>query len=71
MKKIDARKHSTETQQYNRHLAIRLHLKGKSRQEIAQLVGLHPSTLGAWVALYNKGGLESAKEVVKREKVVS
>ena len=61
MQKTDARKHSTEVQQHNREQAIRLHLEGMKRSDIAQIVGIHTSTLSAWIALYNKGGVEALK----------
>lgn len=59
MDKIDTRKQSTEVQQNNRDQAIRLHLDGFSRKDIARIIGIHPSTLGGWIALYNKGGSEA------------
>ena len=61
MDKIDTRKLSTERQQHNRDQAIRLHLEGMSRKDIAHIVGIHTSTLGTWIALYNKGGAEALK----------
>ena len=61
MQKTDARKLSSEVQQHNREQAIRLHLQGMKRQDIAHIVGIHTSTLGAWIALYNKGGAEALK----------
>lgn len=61
MDNIDTRKLSTEVQQHNRDQAIRLHLEGVSRKDIAQIISIHPSTLGAWIALYNKGGNEALK----------
>lgn len=59
MDKTDTRKFSTELQQHNRDQAIRLHLEGMSRKDIARIVGIHTSTLGGWIALYNKGGAEA------------
>ena len=61
MQKIDARKQSTEVQQHNREQAIRLHSEGMKRKEICRIVGVHSSTLGSWIALYNKGGMEALK----------
>lgn len=61
MKKIDARKQSTEVQQHNREQAMWLRSEGMKRSEICRIVGIHPSTLGAWIALYNKGGMEALK----------
>ena len=42
MKKIDARKLSSEVQEEKRKQAIRLHKKGKRYKEIAELVDLPP-----------------------------
>ena len=61
MHKTDSRKLSSEVQQHNREQAIRLHLQGMKRAEIARIVGIHTSTLGAWIVLYNKGGAEALK----------
>ena len=61
MDKIDTRKQSTEIQQHNRDQAIRLHLEGVKRADIARIIGIHTSTLGAWIALYNKGRAEALK----------
>ena len=58
MKKIDARKRSTEVQQYIREQAIRLHLSGKNRGTIADIVGVHKTTVGEWITRYNKQGME-------------
>ena len=61
MDKIDTRKLSTEIQQHNRDQAIRLHLEGMSRKDVIRIIGVHASTLGGWIALYNKGGSEALK----------
>jgi len=61
MDKIDTRKQSTEIQQHNRDQAIRLHSEGVKRADIARIIGVHTSTLGAWIALHNKGGAEALK----------
>ena len=59
MEKIDARKRSTEVQQYIREQAIRLHLSGNTREAIAEIVGVHKTTVGNWITQYNKGGNEA------------
>lgn len=61
MLSTDARKRSTEVQQHNREQAIRLHLSGKKREEIAEIVGVHRGTIGNWITLYNKGGIDGLK----------
>jgi len=61
MEKVDTRKQNTEIQQHNCDQAIRLHLEGNKREDIARVVGVHISTLESWIVLYNKGGAESLK----------
>jgi transposase len=57
--KIDACKRSTEVQQYIREQAIRLRLSGNTREAIAEIVGVHKTTVGNWITQYNKGGNEA------------
>ena len=61
MDKIDTHKLRTEIQQHNLDQAIRLYSEGIERADIAQIIGVHTSTLGAWISLYNKGGSEALK----------
>ena len=61
MEKIDARKRTTEVQQYIAEQAIRLHLSGKNRETIAEIVGVHKTTVGKWITLYNRQGIERLK----------
>jgi len=61
MLKTDARKRSTEVQQHNREQAIRLHLEGMNRRDIARIVAVHYVTVGDWIRRYEKGGMEALK----------
>ena len=56
MKKIDARKLSTEIQQHNRDTAIRLFQEGRSRKDIAAIVGVHYMTVCKWIDAFKKAG---------------
>ena len=56
MKNIDARKLSSEAQQHNRDQAIRLLGKGKSRRDIAEIIGVHYITVCNWIRRYEQGG---------------
>ena len=59
MKKIDARKLSTEVQQHNREQAIRLFEQGMKRQFIAQTIGVHYVVICNWIRAWKQGGLSS------------
>ena len=48
MEKIDARKLSTEAQQQLRNQAIRLRKAGNTYQAIAEVVGVHHTTICKW-----------------------
>lgn len=52
--KIDARKLKTEAQQEKRNIAIKLREKGIENQEVAQIVGVHHSTVSKWYSKYKK-----------------
>ena len=56
MKKIDARKLSTQIQQHNRDTAIRLFHEGRSRKDIASFVGVHYMTVCKWIDAFKKAG---------------
>ena len=56
MKKIDTRKLSTEIQQHNRDTAIRLFQEGRSRKDIAAIVGVHYMTVCKWIDAFKKAG---------------
>ena len=65
MKKVDARSLSSEVQQHLRYQAIDLFNKGKSRSEIAEIVGVNYSTVLNWIRVWKASG-EDALELGKR-----
>lgn len=68
MEKTDARKLKPETQYELRKQVVRLRKKGKSNQEISEIVGIchtHVSTI--W-QMYQKGGIEALKPKVRGRK---
>jgi transposase len=65
MEKIDARKHSTETQQQLRNQAIRLRQSGMKYKEIAEIIGVEPTTPCKWYNAYLREG-KSAIQIKKR-----
>ena len=65
MEKIDARSLSTDAQQQLRYQAIRLREDGRTYDEIALVVGVHPSTISGWWQAYQKQGMAGI-EIKKR-----
>lgn len=65
MEKIDARKLNTETQQQLRNQAIRLKKAGKTYKEIAEIIGVDPTTPCKWYRAYLLDG-KSAIKIKKR-----
>ena len=65
MKKHDARSLPREVQQYNRDLAIRLFQDGKTRTDIAEIVGVNYVTVCDWIKAWKKGG-KKALQLQKR-----
>ena len=65
MKRIDARKLSSEAQQHNRHQAIRMFKKGQSRQRIADNLDVHYGTVCRWIRCFEKDG-ESGLSIGQR-----
>jgi transposase len=65
MKKHDARSLPPEVQQYNRDLAIRLFQDGKTRKDIARIIGVNYVTVCDWIRAWRKGG-ENALQLKKR-----
>ena len=61
MKKTDARKLSSEVQQHNRDLAIRLFNQGQARKQIAEIVGVHYSVACRWIKAWLQGGEDAIK----------
>jgi len=58
MEKIDARTLSTEAQQQLRHQAIRLRRAGRTYDDIAEVVGVHKSTVCGWWKAYQAEGMQ-------------
>ncbi|MDE9433327.1 helix-turn-helix domain-containing protein [Xenorhabdus bovienii] len=54
--KKDARKLTSEQQEWLRQQAIRLRLEKKSFREIGQLLNIHPDTAGRWLKRYQTEG---------------
>ena len=65
MEKVDARTLSTEAQQQLRHQAIRLRKAGRTFDDIAAIVGVHPSTIYGWWKAYQEQGVVGI-EIKKR-----
>lgn len=61
MKKYDARKLPKEVQQHNRNQAIRLFQKGITRKQIAEIVGVHYSSICKWIRIWKSGGKRAIK----------
>ncbi len=61
MKKIDTRKVSSELQQHNRDLAIRLFQQGHKRAEIAEVIGVHYTVACSWIRAWKLGGEQAIK----------
>jgi transposase len=61
MKKIDARKLTTEAQQHLRHQAIRLRKSGRTYGEISEVTGVHPTTVCQWYKSYERGGAKAVR----------
>ncbi len=61
MEKTDARKLKPEVQHQLRKQAIRLRKSGKKYKEIADIVGVYPTTVGKWWRAYQKDGANSIR----------
>lgn len=61
MKKIDARKLTTEAQEQMRVQAIRLHKRGDTYKTIGEIVGVHPNTVWTWWKRYQTEGQKGLK----------
>jgi len=61
MKKEDARKFTTETQEQLRKQAIRLRKQGKTHKEIAEIIGVHKDTIWKWWKKYQTEGEKGLK----------
>jgi transposase len=56
MKKFDARKLNTQAQQLLRNQAIRLRKEGRRYKEIAEITGVHETTICKWYKAYLRDG---------------
>ena len=65
MEKIDARKLAPEVQQQLRNQAIRLRKSGRKYKEIAEIVGVHFTTVCEWCKRYEREGAK-AIQIKKR-----
>ncbi len=61
MKKIDARSISREAQQQLRNQAVRLRKAGRAYKEIAEIVGVHETTVCTWYKTYEREGEKGIK----------
>jgi transposase len=61
MNKEDARKLSPSAQEEKRKLAIRLWKKGQMQKDIAEIVGVSPQSVSAWIKRYKAEGASSLK----------
>lgn len=61
MEKKDARCLGREAQQQLREQAIRLRLQERTHEEIAEIVGVHKSTVCGWWKTYERGGAEALR----------
>ena len=61
MKKIDARKLSTDAQQQIRYQVIRLRKQGRKHSEISAITGVSRSICSTWWTLYKKEGKKALK----------
>lgn len=65
MKKHDARSLPREVQQHNRDLALRLFRDGRTRRDIAEIIGVNYVTVCDWISAWKKGG-SKALQLQKR-----
>jgi len=61
MKRIDARKLTSEVQQHNRDLATRLFEQDQKRADIAEIIGVHYGVVCRWIRSWKKSGRQSIK----------
>lgn len=61
MKKIDARKLTTEQQQLLRNQAIKLRKEGLKYKEISKITGIHDTTICTWWKSYEREGRKAIK----------
>ena len=61
MERIDARSIGREAQQQLRHQAIRLRKSGRIHADIAEIVGVHHSTVRKWCKAYEREGVKGVQ----------
>jgi transposase len=59
MKREDTRTLQPAAQEEKRKLAVRLSKRGMMYKEIAEELGVHPLTVGRWLAKYREGGMKA------------
>lgn len=59
MQREDARTLHPAAQEEKRRLAVRLSRRGMTQKQIADEVGVHPLTVGRWLAKYREGGMKA------------
>lgn len=69
MEKNDARSIGREAQQQLRHQAIRLRKSGRTHADIAEVVGVHPSTVRKWCKIYEHEGAKGVQLKKRGRKV--
>jgi len=61
MEKTDARKLKPEVQQELRKQAIRLRKTGMKQEQIAEIIGVYPTTVSKWCRAYKKEGFKAIR----------
>lgn len=61
MEKTDARKFKPEVQHQLRKQAIQLRKAGMKHKEIAEIVGVYPTTVGKWCRFYKTDGAKGIR----------
>lgn len=64
MKKTDARRLKPDVQQQLRNQAVRLRKAGRKYKEIAEIVGVHRTTICKWFKAYEKEGAMAIRVVL-------
>ena len=71
METIDTRKLKPDVQEQLRRQVVRLRKKGKTYNEIGEIVGIHPTNACKIFKAYEKGGLQSIKAKKRGRKIGS
>ena len=62
MEKVDLRVLTAEARKELRRVAVRLYKRGRRKGEIAQELGLRPTTVGQWISRYEQSGVSGLNE---------